>query len=121
MHLHFVILFSGYFCPFQVHGVNMSVSPLLKYKYQKCISCLSWRPLNASDLAIGCLNGIVIWSLDPTSVAVRPSASNVTFLQAPGHTPITSLAWDPRVLKNNEELETHLNCNVVRFKKLLKL
>ena len=59
---------------------------------------MAWRPLNASELAVGCLNGCLVWTVDPTSVATRPSASCVTLLPAPkGHAPVTGVEWDPRV------------------------
>ena len=60
-------------------------------------SCMAWRPLNASELAVGCLGGCLVWTADPTSVATRPSASCVTLLAAPkGHAPVTGVEWDPR-------------------------
>ena len=59
---------------------------------------MAWRPLNASELAVGCLGGCLVWTVDPTSVATRPSASCVAVLPAPkGHAPVTGVEWDPRV------------------------
>ncbi len=84
----------------QVYGSGLpssSTPPLLKYKHQRGISCLEWRPLNASELAVGCLKGILIWTVDPSSVAARPSAGCVRTLRAPGHEPVNSLQWDPNV------------------------
>lgn len=42
--------------------------PLLKCKQQKNITCLAWRPLSHSDIAVGCENGIFIWNIDPNSL-----------------------------------------------------
>ena len=60
---------------------------------------MAWRPFNASDLAVGCLIGVLIWPLEPNSVATRPSASSVIVLTTPGHSPVTAVEWDPRVKK----------------------
>ena len=80
----------------QVHGKGLPNSPVLKYKQQRGVSCLSWRPFNASDLAVGCASGIVLWNIDPSSVLSRPSASSVSVLNPPpGHSPVTSLQWEP--------------------------
>lgn len=82
----------------QVLGQNLVATPTLKYKKQRGIACLAWRPLNGSELAVGCLTGLLIWTVDPLSVAARPSASCVNVLPTPpGHAPVTSLNWDPQV------------------------
>ena len=80
-----------------VSGSNLSTTPVLKYKQQRGIACMAWKPLNASELAVGGLGGLLIWTLDPSSVAARPSASCVTVLSTPkGHNPVTSVQWDPK-------------------------
>lgn len=38
--------------------------PILKNGYQKSITSLAWRPLAASELAVGCNTGIIVWKLD---------------------------------------------------------
>ncbi len=55
----------------QVHGLNLPASPTLKYKQQRGVACLAWRPFNASELAVGCVTGLLIWTVDPASVAAR--------------------------------------------------
>lgn len=65
----------------QVSGRALPTNPLLKHKQQRGVACLAWRPLNASELAVGCLSGLLLWTVEPTSVAARPSASCVTLLQ----------------------------------------
>jgi aladin len=37
------------------------VSPVLKHKQQRGVTCLAWRPFAASELAVGGLAGIFIW------------------------------------------------------------
>jgi len=81
----------------RVYALNAAVSPTLKYKRQKSVSCMAWKPFSAAELAVGCQHGVLIWTVDPTSVAARPSASAVNVLEASGHAPITSLQWDPHV------------------------
>jgi len=67
--------------------------PTLKHPRQKNISCVKWRPLSASGLAVAAQDGIVLWKVDPNSLSSRPSSSCVTFLTWSGHRPVTSLAW----------------------------
>ncbi len=55
----------------QVRGLGLPVSPTLKYKQQRGVACLAWRPYSGGDLAVGCLAGLLVWTVDPTSVAVR--------------------------------------------------
>ena len=77
------------FYPFQV-------SPVLKHKQQRGVACLAWRPYLASELAVGCLTGILIWTVDPLSVVARPSANCVYILPTPSsHLPVTGLAYHP--------------------------
>ena len=73
--------------------VSEEVAPLLKYKQQRGVSCMQWRPFLASELAVGCNSGLLIWNVDPCSVVARPSAGCVSLLQSPGHAPVTSISW----------------------------
>lgn len=52
------------------------VQPLLKAACMRLISCLSWRPLSAGYLAVGCAGGLVIWTIDPSSCSSRASSNN---------------------------------------------
>ena len=54
---------------------------------------MQWRPFLASELAVGCSNGLLIWNIDPCSVVARPSAGCVSLLQSPGHAPVSSISW----------------------------
>jgi len=75
---------------------NNRLSPILKYREQRGICDLSWRPYSASTLAVACLSGIAVWNVDPTSVVTRLSATYVQWLSYPGHSPVTCVQWDPR-------------------------
>ena len=59
---------------------------------------MAWRPFSASELAIGCASGVLIWTVDPLSVVARPSAACVSLLSddLKNHQPVTSLAWNPQ-------------------------
>lgn len=48
-----------------------AIIPQLKCGQQRGITSLSWRPFTAGELAVGCQNGIVVWSLH-SSVSSRP-------------------------------------------------
>lgn len=54
--------------------------PVLKSGLQKCVSSLAWRPYTAGELAVGCQNGIMLWTVDP-SCHVRRSLSQVAQLK----------------------------------------
>ncbi|KAK7469776.1 hypothetical protein BaRGS_00036203 [Batillaria attramentaria] len=78
-----------------VNTVGSSLVPILKHKQQKYVAHLAWQPLSASVLAVACQTCVLIWHVEPMSLAARPSASSVQVLQQPGHSPVTHLAWDP--------------------------
>ena len=82
----------------QVVLTSSSIKPLLKHKKQKQVACLAWRPYSASELAVGCSSGVLIWTVDPISVVARPSAACVSLLSADltHHQPVTSVAWNPQ-------------------------
>jgi len=70
-----------------------SLVPTLKHPRQKNVSCIRWRPLSASGLAVAAQDGVILWKVDPNSLSSRPASSCVTFLTLSGHRPVTSLAW----------------------------
>lgn len=43
----------------------------------KGVACLAWQPFAASQLAVGCSSGVLLWTVDPASVVSRPSSSCV--------------------------------------------
>ncbi|KAK7009974.1 aladin [Biomphalaria glabrata] len=72
-----------------------SLSPILKHKLQKQVADLAWQPLSASVLAVACKTCVLVWHVEPTSLAVRPSASTAQVLHCTSQSPVTSLAWSP--------------------------
>ena len=41
---------------------------------------MQWRPFLASELAVGCSTGLLIWNVDPCSVVARPSAGKINIV-----------------------------------------
>ncbi|KAK2146711.1 hypothetical protein LSH36_586g00020 [Paralvinella palmiformis] len=72
------------------------IIPTLKHKLQKCVADLAWKPHSASILAVACQNCVLLWKVDPNSLATRPSSSSVQVLSQHGHCPVTSLSWCPQ-------------------------
>ncbi|CAH1788749.1 unnamed protein product [Owenia fusiformis] len=79
----------------KVYSSGQDIVPTLKHKAQKGVATVAWKPLSASVLAVACQTCVLIWHVDPTSLATRPSTSSVQILMTDGHTPVTSLAWSP--------------------------
>ncbi|ELU13945.1 hypothetical protein CAPTEDRAFT_174161 [Capitella teleta] len=80
----------------RVHSARKGdIIPTLRHKLQKGVISLAWKSSSASVLAVGCKSCVLLWDVDPTSLATRPSGSSVQVLSYPGHSPITSLAWCP--------------------------
>nr|CAD7572674.1 unnamed protein product [Timema californicum] len=69
---------------------------IIKCKTQRGIACVAWRPLSALVMAVGCDKGVFVWSLDPTSMATRPTTNCATLLKRPHHTPVTGVTWSPQ-------------------------
>lgn len=91
-----------------VHTSKNDLVPTLKHKLQKNVADLSWQPQSASVLAVACQSCILIWHVEPTSLATRPSTSSVQVLQQSNHSPVTCLAWDPngRILLSSSPVDT---------------
>lgn len=70
---------------------NQSIVMLLKTGQQKSITCLAWRPLSSGQIAVGCHNGFLLWSLDPNSCLTRPLSHS--HYKHPNYSPVTSIAW----------------------------
>ncbi|XP_019763471.2 aladin [Dendroctonus ponderosae] len=73
-----------------------SYSPLLRCKQQRNITCAAWRPMSATEIAVGHENGIIVWSIDANSLVSRPSVSNAIILHRLEHKPVMSIAWSPK-------------------------
>ncbi|KAL4221973.1 hypothetical protein ACF0H5_018021 [Mactra antiquata] len=82
--------------------------PVLKHKLQKNVACMAWQPNSSSILGVGCQSCILVWHIEPTSLATRPSSSSVQVLQQGNHSPVTSLAWSPdgRILMSSSPVDT---------------
>lgn len=52
----------------RIYSNESSLIPLLKCKQQKNVTCLAWRPMSNSELAVGCDSCIIIWHIDPASI-----------------------------------------------------
>ncbi|KAK2156791.1 hypothetical protein NP493_1929g00000 [Ridgeia piscesae] len=76
-------------------GCKTDVTPTLKHKLQKGVADVAWSYMSSSILAVACQACTLIWHVDPTSLASRPSTSSVQVLTRPGHSPVTGLAWCP--------------------------
>lgn len=72
---------------------EQSIVLLLKNGHQKSITSLAWRPFSPSQLAVGCQNGFLIWTLDPNSCITRPLSQAAHFKHG-NHFPVTSLEWN---------------------------
>lgn len=72
---------------------EQSIVLLLKNGLQKSITSMAWRPYSPSQLAVGCQNGFLIWTLDPTSCITRPLSQAAHFKQG-NHFPVTSVVWN---------------------------
>lgn len=72
---------------------EQSIVLLLKNGLQKSITSMAWRPFSPSQLAVGCQNGFLIWTLDPNSCMSRPLTQAAHFKQG-NHFPVTSLEWN---------------------------
>jgi aladin len=71
-----------------------ATQPLLKFAGMKGVACLAWQPFAASQLAVGCSSGVLLWTVDPASVVSRPSSSCVVRLEGL-QGPATSVCWSP--------------------------
>lgn len=58
----------------RVYSVDNSNIPILRNGQQKLVTCLAWRPLAASELAVGCFNGVILWKLDVSNNLIRPTS-----------------------------------------------
>ena len=54
---------------------------------------MQWRPYLASELAVGCSTGLLIWNVDPCSVVARPSAGKINTVALLSHSLWASKAF----------------------------
>ncbi|CAH2092652.1 unnamed protein product [Euphydryas editha] len=79
----------------RVYCSEVSFVSTLKCKAQRHVSTLSWRPYSASEIAVGCEQGVIVWTVDPNSTFTKPSSSNAVVLKRSGHSPVTDISWSP--------------------------
>lgn len=65
----------------RVYCSEVPFVPTLKCKAQGHVSSLSWRPYSASEIAVGCEQGVIVWTVDPNSMFTKPSSSNAVVLK----------------------------------------
>lgn len=70
-----------------------SLSPVLRNERQNGVTCIGWRPMAASTLAVGCSQGIALWKVDDGSGVTDVAHCN--HLTARGHQYVKCLAWSP--------------------------
>ncbi|KAJ8659544.1 hypothetical protein O0I10_004909 [Lichtheimia ornata] len=78
---------------------------LLRHRFMKNITCLEWKKRARGTLAVGCRNGVCVWSLGSDSVTNADLTSklepcnrhgpSMNYLCHTGYGPISALAWDP--------------------------
>ena len=56
----------------RIYTDGTGIIPQLKCGQQKGITSMAWRPHTAGELAVGCQNGIILWSLQMHSTLARP-------------------------------------------------
>lgn len=78
----------------RIYSDEPTIVPILKSGLQKSISSMAWRNLTSGELAVGCQNGALIWSVDPNSLITRPLSQAVQ-LKHGNHFPVTSVEWSP--------------------------
>ncbi|KAG5893708.1 hypothetical protein JTB14_017815 [Gonioctena quinquepunctata] len=86
---------------------NSIITPLLRCKQQRHITCIAWRPLSNTEIAVGHEDGIIVWNVDPNSLVARPSISNALVLSRADHRPVMSIAWSP----NGDKLVSVAACD----------
>ncbi|XP_076270083.1 aladin-like [Rhynchophorus ferrugineus] len=80
----------------RIFSSDSTYTPLLRCKQQRHITCVAWRPLSNTEIAVAHENGIILWNIDPNSLVSRPSVSNAIILHRLEHRPVMSIAWSPK-------------------------
>ncbi|VVD02047.1 aladin-like [Leptidea sinapis] len=79
----------------RIYCSDVTFVSTLKCKAQTHVSSVSWRPYSASEIAVGCEQGVIVWTVDPNSMFTKPSSSNAVVLKRSGHSPVTDVSWSP--------------------------
>lgn len=72
---------------------------VLSHEKMQDITCMAWKKRASGTLAVGCQEGVCVWSIQPTEYneskpKYHPKAV-MRYLQFKGQSYISSLAWDP--------------------------
>lgn len=79
----------------RVYSSDNPIISTLKCKIQENVSSVSWRPYSVCEIAVGCEQGVIVWTVDPNSTFTKPSATNTIVLKRANHTPVTDVSWSP--------------------------
>lgn len=52
----------------RVYSSDTQFTPLLRCKQQKNVTCVAWRPMSSSEIAVAHETGIIVWNIDPNSL-----------------------------------------------------
>ncbi|EDX02835.1 aladin [Drosophila yakuba] len=72
---------------------SATTATVLKSPSQTQITCMSWRPLCAAEIVIGCRQGLCFWEVENTLHLGRTNAPSKIF-KHPNNLPITSMQWN---------------------------
>jgi len=73
---------------------NIGVETRIENRSQRYILSVAWRPLSTGTLAVGCENGIFIWTVQYTSLHVKPVVNIVCKFVRNDHRFVTGLSWN---------------------------
>ena len=72
---------------------------VIAHQHMKDITCMEWKNKASGLLAVGCQQGVCVWTLERNEfTSKRPRfhpLASMQYLQYPGHDSISSLTWDP--------------------------
>ncbi|CAH0558280.1 unnamed protein product [Brassicogethes aeneus] len=80
----------------RVYSSETNFTPLLRCKQQKNVTCIAWRPMSNTEVAVAHETGIIVWNIDPNSLVARPSISNTIILHRIEHKAVMSIVWSPK-------------------------
>ncbi|KAG1665309.1 Aladin [Nymphon striatum] len=82
-----------------IETYGSAVKPVLKYRTQKNVADLAWRPFSSSQLAVASQSSILIWTIDPSSLITRTlwcvSSEEHVALRRMGGGGVSLVKWSP--------------------------
>eukprot|EP01130_Rhizamoeba_saxonica_P008489 TRINITY_DN3440_c0_g1_i3.p1 TRINITY_DN3440_c0_g1~~TRINITY_DN3440_c0_g1_i3.p1 ORF type:complete len:395 (-),score=76.93 TRINITY_DN3440_c0_g1_i3:79-1263(-) len=85
---------NGVIYMYDLNNNAWSTSPLY-HDFQKNIKSITWKPLAANILAVGCENGYCIWKYKNMGHEDVMLDIEMKFHKYPGLAPVSSLSWSP--------------------------